>query len=327
MNTIATPKNILLIGPEDRLERVIAIAYVQQWSVRVVAEPVDALRALRNDSSMDLIVIAPGPFDQHMELCRGIKLDARHCFVPVIVMLPTDLAGRAEEVFDAGADDCILASAADREVLLRLLRVIRAKEATDSLEDSTAVIMALAGAVEGKDHYTCGHVERVGGYCVAIGRRLGIEGETLTSLRIGGIVHDIGKIGIPDHILNKPGKLTDEEMAVVKRHPIIGEDILKPLRTFRAVLPIVRWHHERPNGTGYPDGLKADQLPVTARITAIADVFDALATDRPYRPAFSLEKCRQIMLDSAGKGELDELILRIFFEIFEESPIPGVRAA
>ncbi|HEX2973920.1 MAG TPA: HD domain-containing phosphohydrolase, partial [Tepidisphaeraceae bacterium] len=133
-----------------------------------------------------------------------------------------------------------------------------------------------------------------------------------------GVVHDIGKVGIPDHILNKPGKLTDEEFAIMQRHPAIGYDILKPMRTFHAVLPIVRWHHEKPNGKGYPDGLKGDELPLLARITAVADCFDALSTDRPYRPALPLAKCRAILQESGEKGDLDMELVRVLFAILDE---------
>ena len=198
---------------------------------------------------------------------------------------------------------------------LRLEKALRLKRAADSLEDATTVVTALASAVEGKDHYTCGHVERVGTYCVEIGRRLSLGPEDLAALKTGGIVHDIGKIGIPDPVLNKPGKLTDEEMTVMRRHPVIGYDILKPLRTFQNVLPIVRWHHEKPNGTGYPDALSGEQIPLLPRIAAVADVFDALITDRPYRKGFPLPKCQAILTETAAKEELDGEIVKVLMEI------------
>ncbi len=159
---------------------------------------------------------------------------------------------------------------------MRLTKAIRLKRAIDMLEGAGAVVTAMAGAVEAKDHYTYGHVDRVAAYCVGIGRRLGVDAEGIVSLQVGGVVHDIGKIGIPDHVLNKPDKLKLDEAEIMQRHPAIGYEILKPLRTFQNVLPIVRWHHERPNGKGYPDGLKGDQIPLLARIAAVADVFDAL---------------------------------------------------
>jgi HD-GYP domain-containing protein (c-di-GMP phosphodiesterase class II) len=136
-------------------------------------------------------------------------------------------------------------------------------------------------------------------------------------LRTGGVVHDIGKIGIPEQILNKPGKLTAEEYEIMKRHPVIGYDILKPMRTFRTVLPIVRWHHEKPNGRGYPDGLQDKELPLLPRIASVADVFDALSTDRPYRKAMSFEQYREILLSDAEQGNLDMDVVRTLMRIIE----------
>ena len=133
------------------------------------------------------------------------------------------------------------------------------------------------------------------------------------------MVHDIGKVAVPDHILNKPGKLTDEEMQIVRRHPVVGHDILRSLRTFRDVVPIVRWHHERPNGRGYPDGLKGDELPLLPRIVAVSDWFDAMSTDRPYRPALPVVDCKDIMARSAECGDLDAPLVGIFVGILEES--------
>jgi len=141
-------------------------------------------------------------------------------------------------------------------------------------------------------------------------------------LKTGGVVHDIGKVMVPDQILNKPGKLSDEEMKIMQRHPVIGYEILQPLRSFREVLPIVRWHHERPNGTGYPDGLKGDDLPLLPRIAAVADVFDALSTDRPYRAAFSMEKCTAMLKEEARRENLDPALVEVMLQILDAG-LPG----
>jgi putative two-component system response regulator len=159
-------------------------------------------------------------------------------------------------------------------------------------------------------------------YSVEIGKRVGVDATGLSVLKIGGVVHDIGKVLISDHILNKPGRLSEVEMELVKRHPIIGHDILQPLRTFRDVLPIVRWHHEQPNGKGYPDGLQGDQFPLLPRIVAIADRFDALSTHRPYRPPISPSKCREILTTAAENDDIDPSLVAVLFDIQSEtSPI------
>lgn len=233
--------------------------------------------------------------------------------------LPAECPVQRADVFAAGADDCLQLPASPAEIVLRLSNLCRVKRATDSLEDATAVITSLANAIEGRDFYTRGHVERVADYAVELGRRVGVPDTDLAVLHIGGIVHDIGKVAVPDHILNKPGSLTPEEWELVRRHPLVGYDILQPLRTFRSVLPLVRWHHERPNGTGYPDGLTGKELPLLPRIVAVADVLDALSTARSYRPAFSVEKCRQILTTGADKGDLDADLVTTLLEIWGDT--------
>ncbi len=279
-----------------------------------------ALQLLRDPSHrVEMVILIPGAALSAMrELCRTIKFDKRTSHLSVVCLLPAGQADQAADFFESGADDCIRGEAAAREISIRLERAMRAKRAFDTLEAADAVIHSLANAVEGKDAYTCGHVERVGEYAVEIGRRMGLDETQLQALRYGGVVHDIGKVGIPDHILNKPGKLTDEEMEIMRRHPVIGYDILKPLRTFRDVLPIVRWHHEKPNGRGYPDGLKGEAIPLTARIIAVADVFDALSTDRPYRKAFDMEKCLAILNEDAANGNLDQEVVDVLIQIVRE---------
>lgn len=316
------PGSVVLVGPREATTRVAALISAQDWPIQQAQSPIEAQRHLRRGENLDLVILAPATsLDEYVELCRQIKLDQRTRFVAVVFILPPPHAARGAEILQAGADDCIRLIAPDRELLLRLEKAIRIKRATDCLEDSEAVIAALAKAIEGKDEYTCGHVDRVSTYCMEIGRRVGVDFEGIRALKIGGIVHDIGKVGVPDQILNKPGKLTDEEMTIMKRHPLIGYDILKELRTFNTVLPIVRWHHERPNGKGYPDGLAGDDLPLLPRIAAVADWFDALTTDRPYRKGFTVEKSRQIMWESAEAGDLDPKIVQVLFQILEQGAL------
>ncbi len=290
---------------------------------RAVARSVqEALRDLRDHPETDLVLLLPGLADSSKaELSRAIKFDRRTALTPVVALRPAGGERDLVVLYESGVDDCLALDAPPRELEARLTKAIRLKHATDSLEDATTVILSLAKAIEGKDGYTCGHVERVGTYGTEIGRRVGLDAEGLATLRTGGIVHDIGKVMIPDQILNKRGSLTDEERDVIRRHPIIGYDILKPLRTFRAVLPIVRWHHQRPNGRGYPDGLAGPEIPLAARIISVADVFDALSTDRPYRKAFSRDKCRELMLDEAAQGNLDPDLVQVLLKALTEGAV------
>ena len=325
---------ILLVGPDVSGPELDAILSAQPWKCARCQTPNGVLPRLRGTSDIDLLLLTPeSALHSYTELCREVKFDARTAFVSVVFLLPPALmlsphkATHRAEAFAAGADDCIQLPASPNEILLRLSNALRVKRATDSLEEATSVITSLANAVEGRDAYTRGHVERVSAYSVELGKRVECSPDELSALRMGGIVHDIGKVAVPDHILNKPGKLSDEEMAIVKRHPLVGFSILSPLRTFQTIRPIVRWHHERPNGTGYPDGLHGDDLPLLPRIVAVADFFDAISTDRPYRPAFSPEKCREIAISAAEKEELDPLLVTTLLEMLSESGAASAEAS
>ena len=183
------------------------------------------------------------------------------------------------------------------------------------MENAETVLFSLALGVEAKDPYTEGHCERLSAFSFQVGAAMGLSAEELTALRRGGILHDIGKIGTPDAILLKPGKLTPDEWMIMREHPLIGERICKPLKSLKLVLPIIRHHHEKLDGSGYPDGLKGEKIPITARILQVVDIYDALTTKRPYKPAFPQEQVFQIMRGEAAKGWWDPRILETFVEL------------
>jgi putative two-component system response regulator len=174
------------------------------------------------------------------------------------------------------------------------------------------VLFSLALTIEAKDPYTEGHCDRLSKYSVALGEKLGLPQDLRLALRRGGLIHDIGKLAVPESILLKPGPLTPEERKTMEQHTIEGERICAPLRSFRNVLPIIRHHHEKQDGSGYPDGLKGEQVPLTARILQITDIYDALSTDRPYRKALAQEKAFAIMREEVKRGWWDGLILDEF---------------
>jgi len=183
---------------------------------------------------------------------------------------------------------------------------------TDELERAESVLFSLARSIESKDPYTHGHCERLAEYAISLGRRLGIPEEQITALRRAGVVHDIGKVAVPDAVLLKPGKLTEEEWAVIRQHPVVGERICAPLKSFRLVLPIIRHHHEKYDGSGYPDGLRGEGIPIAARVLQIVDVFDALTTERPYKKAFSTVEALDTMKQEVAKGWWDPKIFAEF---------------
>ncbi len=314
-----TTGRVLVVGPGAAQEPLATAIEPQGWDQILADTANEAIIRMRIESPIDLVIIRPqGQLESGIELCRYVKLEPGTALVPVIFVLEERSDEQCTAVFRAGADDCIQLPTSTEVIVARLRNAIRVKHATDSLEDASTVITALANAVEGKDAYTCGHVERVAAYSLEIAKRFDLDAESLSALRIGAMVHDIGKVSIPDHILNKPGKLTRPEMFIMKRHPVIGYDILQPMRTFRHVLPIVRWHHERPNGAGYPDGLAGDDLPLLPRIVAVADCFDALSTDRPYRPALPLDECKEILRESVADQGLDPAAVAALVDILEQ---------
>lgn len=194
------------------------------------------------------------------------------------------------------------------------IKHFRLQEVTESLEDSNSIIMTIANAVEAKDMVTNGHVNRVAYWSQRIGERLALSSDELELLKKGSTLHDIGKIGIPDNILNKPGALTKEEFEIMKTHTIIGENIIKSLKSFDDIKSMIRHHHEKLDGSGYPDGLKETEIDLFTRIVAIVDIYDALTMDRPYRKAMSIEQAFSIMEEDAKKGMLDSSLVEILKE-------------
>lgn len=186
-----------------------------------------------------------------------------------------------------------------------------------AVESMEHVVVSLARSLEAKDQYTKGHSERVSQYAVLLGEALGLSANNLEELRIGGLVHDIGKIGIDQQVLNKPGPLNAEERSMVESHPAVGEKICSPLDSFKQINPIIRGHHEKLNGAGYPDNLAADDLSQLVRIVTIVDIYDALTTDRPYRPAMDAGKAMDILREEAAEGQLDAYLVDVFINALE----------
>lgn len=234
------------------------------------------------------------------EVCSRMRLNPATRLIPVVLV--SSLDDRSERVrgLDSGADDFLSKPVNQIELLARVRSLLRISLLTSQLDGSEAVIFALARAVEAKDAYSEQHTSRVGEYARALAAAAGLNPEEQGGLYRCGLVHDIGKIAISDLILLKPGKLTEAEFESVKRHSIVGEEICRSLRAAAQLCPAIRHHHEHWNGAGYPDGLKSAAIPLSARIVAISDAFDAMTTDRPFRKAMPLEEARGILV--AGRA-------------------------
>ena len=267
-----------------------------------------------------LDVLMPGM--DGFEVCRRIKARPETRLTPVVLI--TGLSEKEDRIqgINAGADDFLSKPIDLNELLARTRSLIKLKQYTDELEHAESVLFSLALSIEARDPYTGGHCERLAQMSSRLGERLRLADEEVTALRRAGVVHDVGKVVVPDAILLKPGPLSADEMEMVKKHPVVGEQICAPLKIFRRVLPIIRHHHERYDGSGYPDHLHGTKIPLTARILQLADVYDALTTDRPYRKADRPEIALALMSDEAERGWWDRELLEAFREMIR-ADVPG----
>ena len=274
-----------------------------------------ALAELARRSPDLLLLDVKMPRLSGFDVCRRIKSDAETRLIPVILI--TGMTATADRLagIEAGADD-FLTKPVDREQLVARVRsLLRQKAYTDELERAEAVLFALARSIEGKDPHTEGHCERLAELSGRLGEFIGLEFAQIQALRRAGIVHDIGKVAVPDHVLLKPGPLTADERLVMQKHPAVGEGICEPLKSFQLVLPIIRHHHEKLDGSGYPDGLKGKDIPVTARVLQIVDVYDALVTERPYKKAMCSADALAVMAEEVRRGWWDPDVFAVFGEM------------
>jgi putative two-component system response regulator len=251
------------------------------------------------------------------EVCRRIKSNPETMLVPIVLI--TALTAIQDRVagIEAGADDFLNKPVKREPLIARVRSLLRLKAFTDELERAEAVLFALARSIEGKDPYTQGHCERLADYSARLGEHMGLPAEEIRALRRAGIVHDIGKVAVPDSILLKPSRLTRSEQMIVRLHPVVGERICASLKSFQLVLPIIRHHHEKMDGSGYPDGLKGEQIPPTARVLQIVDVYDALSTERPYKPALAAAAALDVTKNEVKKGWWDPKVFAAFEELIK----------
>jgi len=260
-------------------------------------------------------VIMPGK--SGYELCRQFKEDPVTRLIPFVLI--TGLSDREDKLqgIECGADDFLHKPIFAEELFARVKSLLKLKEFTDELESAESVLCTLGLSVESRDPYTEGHCERLSRHASALGTHLGLGEDSIVALRRGGYLHDLGKIAVPDKILHKGENLTPDEWVVMKQHPVTGEAICRPLKSLRLVLPIIRSHHEHSDGTGYPDRLKQGSIPLLARILQVVDVYDALRTARPYKPAMDHDQAATTMRNEAASGLWDEELVAEFLSMLK----------
>jgi putative two-component system response regulator len=312
MVLIGNESRILVVDDEPlNLKLMEALLTSAKYSVVKSSSGQDALKAVSR-SQFDLIILdVMMPGMDGFDVCRRLKAAENTRMLPVILLTALNDTESRLKGIEAGADDFVSKPPDRLELLARVKSLVKIRKLNKNLTNIESVLFSLANTIEAKDPYTQGHISRVSNIAVSLGRSLGLTSEDIVALRYGGILHDIGKIGVSSEILNKPGPLTDKEWAIMRDHPTIGFNICKPLQnSLGRALDIIRFHHEKLDGSGYPDGRKGNVIPMVARIMAVADIFDALTSDRPYRRGMTKEKALDIIGKETNEGKLDATVVR-----------------
>lgn len=321
----ALPPPSILVAEDDLATRALLRATLEraEFEVREVEDGAAALAEVAR-AVPDVALLDIG-----MPEVDGLEVTRRLRSAPLTAMLPIILVtarGRLEDKvagLDAGASDFVTKPFEPAELLARVRSNLRLSAALSRLENTQDVLVALANAVEAKDPVTEHHCDRVADLALALARLAGLEEQTVEAVGYGAVLHDIGKIGITEAVLTKSGALTEAERREMQRHPLVGSEILRPLRLGQVVGPIVRGHHERWDGRGYPDGLRGEEIPVGARVVAVADAWDAMTHNRPYRRRLSDQQARDELRQHGGTQfdpELVELLLALLDAPPEAAP-------
>jgi putative two-component system response regulator len=319
----APPETVLVLAGQEINRRVLkGVLKVEGYRILESSHPRDALTLIERER-VDLIVLGGvTPESSGLEFCRAVKASRDTRFIPIILL--SSMQGEELEIegISSGADAFLVQPPPPALIRARVRAMLRHKQAIDSLDEADAVLIALAQAVEHRDSRTAGHCERLAIMSTSLGAALGLSRAQLIALYRGGYLHDVGKVAVPDAILFKAGPLDEDEWVVMKKHVIEGVKICSPARALAAVLPIVRGHHEKWDGSGYPDGLRGEEIPLLARILQVADVFDALISARPYKPALPVAEALRILDEEVQKGWRDPALVDLLRQ-FCTTPVNG----
>ena len=315
------PATILVVDSEEINRRLLKAIFKTTPYKILEAHRASQATALLQSEKIDLVILdlmlpeMSGP-----ELCRWMKARRSTQLIPVLMI--TSIQGVENEIvgISSGADEFLIKPLHPAVVRTRVRAMLRNKALIDSLEEAETILLALAQTVEHRDPYTGKHCQRLAVASVMLGEALGLPSQDLTALYRGGYLHDIGKIAIPDVILFKQGELSEEEWEVMRSHPIRGQEICSPMQSLAPVLPIIRSHHERWDGSGYPDGLAGEDIPLLARIMQVADIYDALTTERPYKPTLSPVEAFAVMEEEVRRGWRDPELVPLFASIIQTKP-------
>lgn len=317
----SSPYRVLIVddeAPHRRVEK--AILNRPEYVIHEAEDGIEALDAIQGRDYDVVLLDKRMPKMDGDEVCRRIRNELDMPLLPVIMVTGANTQGDLVASMQAGASDFIRKPYNPMELIARVNAAANQKRLTDQLDTAESMLFAIARMVEAKDEYTGEHCSRLEHTALEFGKALNLNEDQLLSLRRGGVLHDIGKLGIPDSILLKQGPLTEAEWMIMRQHTVIGARLCSGLKSMKLTVPIIRHHHERWDGSGYPDGLKGEEIPLLARVFQIVDIYDALINERPYKEAFSRERIIKILGEETEKGWRDPNMAAVFLNILRSHP-------
>lgn len=311
------PRILIVDDNKVNIELLKAQLKSYNYTIEMALDGEEALEKISKNPPDMVLLDLMMPKISGYEVCRSIKQNKDTQFIPVIVITALQELDDKLKAIELGADDFLVKPFNKLELITRIKSLLRVKELHDDLDTSESILFSLVEALEAKDIYTRGHSERVSKLSIEMAKKMNVPTRELESIRKGGLLHDIGKIGVREEILLKPNRLTSEEMEHVRSHPRRGFEICQPLKSLEESLTCIRSHHERFDGGGYPDGLKGNEIPLNGMIMAVADSYDAMTTDRPYRKALPQETAVKIFSDEISSGQWNPEIVKILLKILK----------
>lgn len=316
-----TSKTILLVDNDHEARQSIAqTLQIENYTILQATDGQEALRLLERFSPDLILSDLDMPNLDGIQFYKEIRRHPRWVTIPFIFLAETASLDKARIGQELGVEDFLMKPVTPDDLVRTIHgKLLRAAELRAAHVDTAYLetVKALANTIEGRDRYTRGHIDRVTTYARWLAEALRWPNDRLRNLEFGARLHDIGKVTIPDQILNKPGPLDEEEWEIMKTHPVVGAKILRDIGYLQPAIPYILYHHERWDGQGYPKGLAKREIPIEARLLAIVDVYDALTTARPYHPALPYEQVIELLQADAGK-HFDPDLVPIFIDVLNK---------
>jgi putative two-component system response regulator len=310
---------ILVVDDDEMNREMLSLSLRSLGTVRTAVDGIEALAMIEQELPDLVLTDVLMPRMNGLEVCRRLKKDPRTRLIPVIIQTSLDQMPSKIQALELDADDYLTKPVNLTELLARTRSLLRLKHYTDELENASNVLRAVAEIVESRDRYVSKHCQDVAHLCAKVAISMGLDADAIVRLRLGASFHDIGKIGVADEVLHKAGPLNEEELRQMREHAALGASLLEPMRTLKAIVPLVRHHHEKLDGSGYPDGLKGEQIPLEVRILTVVDIYAALAAERPYKKALPPSRAIAILREEAAHGWWDAEVVEVLASLMLKS--------